>query len=189
MPSEPRDKAKAVIRALAGNVLEVYDYSVYGFYAVYIAAAFFPTDSAFLSLMLSLMTFGIVAIARPFGAIILGSYTDRKGRRAGLLLTLALMSVGSLTIALTPGYATIGILAPVLIVIGRLTQGFAFGAESSSVNVYLAEIATPGNRGFYIAWQNASQGITLDLTAAIGVVLAATFQMNRWPPGAGVCRS
>jgi MFS transporter, MHS family, citrate/tricarballylate:H+ symporter len=183
LQSERRAKRNAVIRALAGNVLEVYDYSVYGFYAVYIAAAFFPTGSAFLSLMLSLMTFGIAAVARPFGAIVLGSYTDRKGRRAGLLLTLVLMSVGSITIAITPGYATIGILAPLLIVIGRLIQGFAFGAESSGVNVYLAEIATPGNRGFYIAWQNASQGVTLSLTAGIGVILAATFsneQMAAW---------
>ena len=183
MQSQRRDKSKAVFRALAGNVLEVYDYSVYGFFAVYVAAAFFPTGSEFLSLMLSLMTFGIAAIARPFGAIILGSYADRKGRRAGLLVTLVLMSVGSLTIALTPGYETIGILAPLLIVVGRLTQGFAFGAESSSVNVYLGEIATPGHHGFYMSWQNASQGVTVGLTAAIGVLLTTTLsdeQMAAW---------
>src|SRR6266446_4001350 len=100
-PIERRGKLKAAIRALSGNFLEVYDYVIYGFYASYVASAFFPTDSAFLSLMLSLTTFGIAAIARPFGAIVLGSYMDRKGRRAGLLLTLALMSVGSLAMAAT----------------------------------------------------------------------------------------
>jgi len=181
--SERRAKRNAVIRALGGNIIEVYDYGIYAFFATYIASAFFPTDSAFLSLMLSLMTFGIAAIARPFGAIILGSYMDRKGRRAGLLLTLALMSVGSFVLAATPSYAAIGIVAPLLIIVGRLIQGFSFGVESSGVNIYLAEIATPGNRGFYVAWQNASQGLTAILAASVGIGLASALsneQMMSW---------
>src|SRR6266446_1648046 len=111
-PIERRGKLKAAIRALSGNFLEVYDYVIYGFYATYIAAVFFPTNSAFLSLMLSLTTFGIAAVARPFGAIVLGSYMDRKGRRAGLLLTLGLMAIGAITITVMPGYAVMGIVAP-----------------------------------------------------------------------------
>src|ERR1043165_6625543 len=90
--TERRAKRDAVIRALAGNILEIYDYGTYGYFAVFLAAAFFPTRSAFVSLMLTLLTFGVAAFGRPFGAIVLGSYMDRKGRRAGLLLTLMLMS-------------------------------------------------------------------------------------------------
>ncbi len=182
-PIERRGKLKAAIRALSGNFLEVYDYVIYGFYATYIAAVFFPTNSAFLSLMLSLTTFGIAAVARPFGAIVLGSYMDRKGRRAGLLLTLGLMAIGAITITVMPGYAVMGIVAPVVIVCARLIQGFAFGVESAGVIVYLAEIATPRNRGFYVSWQTASQGLTAMLAASLGFALAAslsTEQMASW---------
>jgi MFS family permease len=181
--SERRAKRNAVIRALGGNILEVYDYGIYAYFATYIASAFFPVGSGFLSLMLSLTTFGIAAIARPFGAIALGSYMDRNGRRAGLLLTLALTSIGSLAMAGTPSYAAIGFIAPLVIVFGRLIQGFAYGVESSGVNIYLAEIATPGNRGFYIAWQQASQGLTVVVSASIGIALARTLsneQMMSW---------
>jgi len=181
--TERRAKRGAVIRALSGNILEVYDYGTYGYFAVFLSSAFFPTRSAFLSLMLTLLTFGVAAFARPFGAIILGSYMDRKGRRAGLLLTLMLMSIGSLALAATPTYAAIGLAAPLLVVAGRLIQGFAFGVESGGVNVYLAEISTPGHRGFYIAWQNASQGLAVILAAGVGMALAATMsnqQMMSW---------
>jgi MFS transporter, MHS family, citrate/tricarballylate:H+ symporter len=182
-PAARRAKLKAAICAVSGNFLEVYDYIIYGFYATYIAVVFFPTNSAFLSLMLSLTTFGIAAVARPFGAIFLGSYMDRKGRRAGLLLTLGLMAIGTVCITLMPGYAVAGIVAPLVLVSARLIQGFAFGVESAGVNIYLAEISTPGNRGFYVAWQAGSQGLTVMLAASIGVALAASFsteQMASW---------
>src|SRR5579862_2663716 len=127
----------------------MYDFQIFAYYAPAIATTFFPSRSEYASLMFSLATFGAGFLMRPLGAIVLGIYTDRHGRRAGLLLTLALMSLGILTLTVTPGYATIGVLAPVLVLFGRLLQGFSAGAELGNVSVYLAEIAPPGRKGFY----------------------------------------
>jgi MFS family permease len=149
----------------------MYDFMVFGYYASAIGKAFFPSGSAFVSLMLSLMTFGAGFLMRPLGALVLGAYTDRHGRRAGLLLTLAMMSIGIFSIACMPGYATIGILAPLLVVIGRLLQGFSAGMELGGVSVYLSEIATPGHKGFYVSWQSGSQQIAVMFAASVGVVL------------------
>ena len=167
-----KQKIGSVIRVSSGNFLEMYDFMVFGYYASYIGAAFFPNGSAFVSLMLSLMTFGAGFLMRPLGAIVLGAYTDRHGRRAGLLLTLGLMSVGILSIACVPGYATIGLLAPLLVLIGRLLQGFSAGMELGGVSVYLSEIATPGHKGFYVSWQSGSQQVAVMFAALVGVVLS-----------------
>src|SRR5437764_2683816 len=115
-PASPRPRAPvaAVVRVASGNFLEMYDFIVYGYYAAYIGKTFFPARSDFASLMLSLMTFGVGFLMRPIGAIVLGAYIDRRGRRPGLIVTLALMAVGTLTIAITPGYAVIGMAAPVI---------------------------------------------------------------------------
>ena len=99
--------------------------------------------------MLSLVTFGAGYLMRPLGAIVLGAYMDRKGRKKGLILTLALMAAGTVSIAMTPSYAAIGIAAPLIVIAGRLVQGLSAGAEFGGVAIYLAEIATPGHRGFY----------------------------------------
>lgn len=162
-----------MIRVASGNFLEMYDFIVYGYFAIYIGKAFFPASSEFASLMLSLMTFGVGYLMRPIGAIVLGAYIDRKGRREGLILTLGLMAIGTLTIAITPGYAAIGIAAPIIVVLGRLLQGLSAGVEPGGVSVYLAEIATPGKRGFYCSWQSASQQVAVIFTALIGVALTA----------------
>jgi MFS family permease len=172
-----------VIRVSSGNFLEMYDFMVFGYYAQAIGSTFFPAGSAFLSLMLSLMTFGAGFLMRPLGAIVLGSYADRHGRRAGLLLTLTLMSAGIISIACVPGYASIGLLAPLLVLCGRLLQGFSAGMELGGVSVYLAEIATPGHKGFYVSWQSGSQQIAVMCAALIGVVLASTLsadEMRQW---------
>ena len=169
--AERRSKIAAVVRVASGNFIEMYDFMVYGYYAKYIGETFFPSANPFASLMLSLMTFGAGYLMRPLGAIVLGAYIDRHGRRAGLLLTLGLMAIGTLTIALTPGYAVIGVAAPLIVVAGRLLQGLSAGVELGGVSVYLAEIATPGNRGFYCAWQSASQQVAVMFAALIGVVL------------------
>lgn len=161
-----------MLRVASGNFLEMYDFMVFGYYAPFIAKAFFPSGSAFTSLMLALATFGAGFLMRPLGAIVLGSYIDRRGRRDGLLLTLGLMSLGTVSIALTPGYATIGLLAPVLVVAGRLLQGFSAGVELGGASVYLAEIATPGDKGFYVSWQSASQQAAVITAALIGVGLS-----------------
>ncbi len=181
--SHRRSQILSVLRVSSGNFLEMYDFMVFGYYASAIARTFFPTGSEFGSLMLSLMTFGAGFLMRPLGAIVLGAYTDHHGRRAGLLLTLALMSVGILSIACVPGYRVIGIVAPLLVLGGRLLQGFSAGAELGSVSVYLSEIATPGHKGFYVSWQSGSQQVAVMFAALLGVMLNArlsTEQMARW---------
>src|SRR5256885_16890346 len=105
-------RIKAVFRVATGNFLEMYDFTVFGYYAAAIGRTFFPRDSEFASLMLSFATFGVGFLIRPLGAIVLGSYMDRRGRRGGLMLPLALMSAGALSVACVPGYAAIGLAAP-----------------------------------------------------------------------------
>jgi metabolite-proton symporter len=176
-------KVWSVVRVAAGNCLEMYDFMIFGYYAGAIGAAFFPSGSRGMSLMLSLATFGAGFLMRPLGAIVLGAYTDRHGRRKGLLVTLGLMSLGTLTLACVPGYRTIGIVAPLVVVAGRLVQGFSAGAELGGVSVYLAEIATPGNRGFYVSWQSASQQVAVIFAAVLGVGLNEALsreQMDEW---------
>src|SRR5947199_3411396 len=110
----------AVVRVAAGNFLEMYDFMVFGYYAAAIGRAFFPTQNEYASLMLSFMTFGTGYLMRPLGAVVLGAYVDHHGRRKGLLLTLSLMAVGTVSIGVMPGYETIGLFAPLLVVAGRL---------------------------------------------------------------------
>ena len=172
-----------VFRVATGNFLEQYDFFVYGIYAAAIGRTFFPSTSEFASLMASLATFSISFLMRPLGAIVLGSYIDRVGRRRGLLVTLGLMALGTLTLGLTPGYATIGVAAPVIILVGRLLQGFSAGAELGGVSVYLAEIATPGRKGFYTSWQSGSQQVAVVFAALLGAlltVLLAPADMAAW---------
>lgn len=176
-------KIWAVLRVCSGNFLEMYDFMVFGYYATDIGNTFFPAGTPYVSLMLSLVTFGAGFLMRPVGAIVLGAYTDRHGRRAGLILTLALMSVGIITIACTPGYASIGLVAPLLVLLGRLLQGFSAGMELGGVSVYLAEIATPGHKGFYVSWQSASQQVAVMFAALVGVGLHSVLsplKMTRW---------
>lgn len=176
-------KAKAVFRVVSGNFLEMYDFMVYGFYATAIAKTFFPGDDPFASLMLSLATFGAGFLMRPLGAIFLGAYIDRHGRRQGLIITLALMAMGTLLIAFVPGYSTLGALAPLLVLLGRLLQGFSAGVELGGVSVYLAEIATPGKRGFFVSWQSASQQVAVVFAGLLGVILnhwLSPAQMGEW---------
>src|SRR5712692_1834290 len=172
-PSDRNSKIWSVIRVSSGNFLEMYDFMVFGYYASAIGKVFFPSGNPFASLMLSLMTFGAGFLMRPLGAIVLGAYADHHGRRAGLMLTLGLMSVGILTIACMPGYATIGLLAPLFVLMGRLLQGFSAGMELGGVSVYLSEIATPGHKGFYVSWQSGSQQVAVMFAALVGVVLSA----------------
>lgn len=178
-----KSQAWSVVRVSSGNFLEMYDFMVFGYYASAIGQAFFPSNNGFLSLMLSLMTFGAGFLMRPLGAIVLGAYTDRHGRRAGLLLTLSLMSVGIFSIAFMPGYAAVGFMAPLLVLLGRLVQGFSAGMELGGVSVYLSEIATPGHKGFYVSWQSGSQQVAVMFAASVGVVLGSVLspdKMTQW---------
>ncbi|OYY76195.1 MAG: hypothetical protein B7Y61_18485, partial [Rhizobiales bacterium 35-66-30] len=167
-------KAATVFRVTSGNFLEMFDFFLFGFYATHLAAAFFPVHDPFASLMLTFGTFGAGFLMRPLGAIILGAYVDKIGRRKGLILTLVIMSFGTILVAFVPGYATIGLLAPLLVLIGRLLQGFSAGVELGGVSVYLSEMATPGHKGFYVSFQSASQQVAIIVAAALG------FALNEW---------
>jgi len=171
-PAERRQKIRTVFRVASGNFLEMYDFMIFGYFSAAIGRAYFPAQSAFASLMFSLATFAVGFLIRPLGAIFLGAYIDHIGRRRGLLVTLGLMSVGTLTIALVPGYETIGLFAPILVVLGRLCQGFSAGVELGGVSVYLAEIATPGHKGFYVSWQSGSQQVAVVFAGVLGYTLS-----------------
>ena len=176
-------KVGAVLRVTSGNFLEMFDFFLFGFYATYIAKAFFPSGDAFVSLMLTFMTFGAGFLMRPLGAVLLGAYVDRVGRRKGLITTLAIMAAGTVLIAFVPSYATIGLLAPGLVLVGRLLQGFSAGVELGGVSVYLSEMATPGRKGFYVSWQSGSQQVAIMAAAAIGYGLNHALmpeQMSDW---------
>jgi MFS family permease len=178
-PLQRKEKLQAVVRVASGNFLEMYDFMVFGYFSAAIGRAYFPASSEFASLMFSMTTFAVGFMMRPLGAIFLGAYIDHIGRRKGLLLTLALMSVGTLTIALVPGYETIGLFAPIAVVLGRLCQGFSAGVELGGVSVYLSEIATPRHKGFYVSWQSGSQQVAVAFAGILGYALS-----NLMPPEA-----
>jgi MHS family citrate/tricarballylate:H+ symporter-like MFS transporter len=169
-----RSRASAIFRVTSGNFLEQFDFFLFGFYATQIAAVFFPASSEFASLMMTFAVFGAGFLMRPLGAVILGAYIDDVGRRKGLIVTLSIMASGTILIVLVPGYETIGLFAPAIVLIGRLLQGFSAGAEMGGVSVYLAEIATPGNKGFFTSWQSASQQVAIIVAAALG------YGLNQW---------
>ena len=166
------DKVKTVLRVTSGNFLEMYDFFLFGIYARQIAQTFFPSHDPYASLMATFLSFAAGFAMRPIGALVLGPYIDRIGRRKGLILTLSIMACGTILIAFVPGYATIGVLAPMLVVAGRLLQGFSAGVELGGVSVYLSEMATPGNKGFYVSWQSASQQVAVVFAALLGYAIA-----------------
>lgn len=169
-----RSRAGAIFRVTSGNFLEQFDFFLFGFYASQIAAVFFPASSEFASLMMTFAVFGAGFLMRPLGAVVLGAYIDDVGRRKGLIVTLSIMASGTILIVLVPGYETIGLFAPAIVLIGRLLQGFSAGAEMGGVSVYLSEIATPGNKGFFTSWQSASQQVAIIIAAALG------YGLNQW---------
>ena len=173
---------RAVVAASIGNALEWFDLVIYGFFAVVISRLFFPAGNDTVSLLLTLGTFGVSFFMRPLGAIVLGAYADRAGRRAALSLSILLMMAGTLIIAVLPTYASIGLAAPLILVLARLLQGFSAGGEFGSATAFLAE-HMPARRGFFASWQVASQGLTTLLAAVFGVALngsLSTEQMNTW---------
>jgi len=167
-----RQQRRAVISATVGNALEWFDIIVFGFFAITISKLFFPTGDELTSLLMTAATFGVSFVARPLGAIVLGVYADRAGRKAALSLTMFLMTLGTVAIGLMPTYATIGFWAPVLVVLARLIQGFSAGGEFGSSTTFLLEHTQPHQRGFFASWQVASQGLTALLAALFGLGVA-----------------
>src|SRR5277367_1429876 len=170
-PPQLKSRIGAILRATSGNFLEQFDFFLFGFYAPVIARAFFPAQNDTAALLNTFGVFWLGALMRPVGAIVLGAYIDQIGRRKGLIVTLAIMAAGTVTIAVCPTYATIGVAAPAIVLIGRLLQGFSAGVELGGVSVYLSEIATPGNKGFYTSFQSASQQVAIFVAAILGYIL------------------
>jgi len=159
-----------IIAATIGNVLEWFDFLVYGFFAVTIAEVFFPANNPTVSLLATFGTFGLAYVVRPLGAVIVGAYTDRAGRKAGLTLSIGLMLIGTTLMLVTPGYATIGIAAPIIITIARLLQGFSVGGEFGSAVAFLVEHGGK-RRGFSASWQWATTGIVSIIVSLFGLFL------------------
>ena len=173
----------SVVSATSGNFLAAFDFFIFGYYATALGRTFFPAESEYTSLMLSLATFGVGFLIRPLGALIVGGYIDQHGRRKGLLLTLGLMAIATLVMAVVPGYQTIGLAAPLIVVLARLSQGFSEGGELPGVAVYLSEIAKKGRKGFYVSLQPASQQVAVIILSLLGVVLSEILrpeQMDSW---------
>lgn len=165
---------KAVGAVVLGNALEFYDFTIYAFFAVPIGAAFFPSDNATDSLLASLALFGIGYVMRPVGGILIGAFADRAGRKPAMLITIALMAVGMLMLALTPGYAVLGGWAQAIVIVGRLIQGLALGGEVGPSTAYLLEAAPPKQRGFVASWQIASQGCAALIAGVAATLLTLT---------------
>ena len=141
---------KVVAATVIGNALEFYDFVTYAFFAVYIGKAFFPASTPLGSLLLSVAVFGVGFISRPLGGILIGAYADRAGRKPAMLLTIGLITVGTLGLAATPSYESIGVAAPVIVVLCRLIQGLALGGEVGPSSAFLIESAPAHQRGLAV---------------------------------------
>ena len=175
------DKVKTVLRVTSGNFLEMYDFFLFGIYARQISHTFFPNDDPYASLMATFLSFArrlCDAPDRRAGARAL--HRPHRPAQGPASSRSAIMACGTILIAFVPGYATIGVLAPMLVVLGRLLQGFSAGVELGGVSVYLSEMATPGNKGFYVSWQSASQQVAVVFAALLGYAIA-----NLMPPRSG----
>jgi len=169
-----RSRRGAILRCTSGNFLEMFNFFLFGFYAPFISKTFFPAGDELTSLMLAFTTFWLGALMRPVGALVLGAYLDQVGRRKGLIVALALMGLGTALIAVAPSYAAVGVAGPLIVLLGGICQGLSAGVELGGVSIYLFEIATPGNKGFYTSFQSASQQVSIFTAAAIGYVLNET---------------
>lgn len=164
-------KARIIAACTIGNALEFYDFVIYSFFAATIGMLFFPSADPTVQLLLSFATYGVGFFLRPLGGMVLGSYADRKGRKSATILTLFLMALGTAMIGLAPTYETIGILGPVMVVCGRLIQGFSAGGEIGASTTLLAESAPPSERGYFGSWQLASQGAAIMFAAGIALAI------------------
>jgi MFS family permease len=174
---------KTIMAATLGEALEFYDFTAYGIFAVYVAHAFFPTTAEMLSLLLTIATFGIGFVTRPLGALVLGAYADRVGRKKVLTWTIWLMGIGTGAIAVLPTYEDIGIAAPILLVLARLIQGFSAGGEVGSASLLIFEATPKSRRGLAMSWQLVSRSIALMASGAVGYILTAVIsnaELQQW---------
>jgi len=173
---------RIIAAASIGNALEWYDILVYGYFAVTISKLFFPVGNETTSLLLALGTFGVSYLVRPIGAIVLGAYADRAGRKAAMLASIVLMTIGTGLMAIMPTYATIGIAAPIATLVSRLFQGFAVAGEFGSATAFLVEHSSK-RKGFFASFQWFGQGFAAVLASALGVILTGALtadQLQSW---------
>jgi MHS family proline/betaine transporter-like MFS transporter len=173
---------KVLAAASIGNALEWYDILVYGYFAVTISKLFFPTADPTTALLLAFGTFGVSYLVRPLGALVLGAYADRAGRRAAMLVSIVIMTIGTGLMAIMPTYSTVGIVAPIAVLIARLLQGFAVAGEFGSATAFLVEHTTD-RKGFFASFQWFGQGLAAVLASFFGVVLftwLTTEQLDSW---------
>src|SRR5271167_1027707 len=171
LPKQPSMR-RLIVAATIGNIFEWFDFVVYGFFALTIAEVFFPAGNPTVSLLITFGAFGLAYLVRPLGAIVVGGYTDRAGRKAGLLLSMALMMIGTTLMAVTPGFATIGLAEPIIITLARVLQGFSVGGEFGSAVSFLAEHGG-GRRGFSASWQFATGGLITVIASLFGLGLTS----------------
>ncbi|MGA2963777.1 MAG: MFS transporter, partial [Candidatus Korobacteraceae bacterium] len=171
-----------IAAASIGNALEWFDLLIYGYFAVTISRLFFPAANESVSLLMALGTFGISYLARPVGAIFLGAYADRAGRKASLMISILLMMIGTFLMLIMPSYATIGIMAPICVLLARLMQGFSVGGEFGSATAFLVEHGS-ARKGYFASWQWASQGLAALIASTFGVALTTLLtrqQLESW---------
>lgn len=169
----PHETKKAVVAAAIGNVLEWYDFGVYIFFAGTIAQNFFPKGNPAAALLSSFAVFGVGFLMRPLGGIVIGRFGDTHGRRAALTLTILAMAFGTVMVGVLPPYASIGVAAPVLLVVARLIQGFSAGGEWGGSTAFIVEWAPADRRGWYGSFQQASIALSLVLGSGTGALFAA----------------
>ena len=177
-------RLKSIFGGSIGNLVEWYDWYAYSSFAIYFADSFFPKSDPTIQLLNTAAIFALSFFMRPIGGWVLGRYADRHGRKAALTLSVTLMCTGSLIIALTPGYATIGLFAPALLLIARLLQGFSVGGEYGTSATYMSEIATESSRGFYsgILYVTLVMGqlLALGVLMLLQFVLLDAQQLGSW---------
>ncbi|MGK9235809.1 MFS transporter [Inquilinus limosus] len=165
------ERRHAIAAATIGNGLEWFDFTVYGFFTPIIARLFFPAGDDLTSILLTVGTYGVGFFMRPVGAVVLGIYADRVGRKAALTLTILLMAIGTALLGFAPTYAQAGIVGPLVIVLARLIQGFSAGGEIGGATAFLIEYAPPRKRGFYASWQQTSQALAVVLGGVCGTIV------------------
>jgi len=181
--AQRRMRYRVVLASILGNGLEWFDFVAYGYFASIVADVFFPAESN-LSLLLTYASFAVGFVVRPIGGILIGAYADRYGRQRALSLLIVMMAFGTLTLGLTPGYASIGIVAPIIVVLGRVVQGISIGGEFGSATALLVEYAPANQRMMYGSFQMSSQAIGRVLATTIGLGVLFTFSPEAVKAGA-----
>jgi MHS family proline/betaine transporter-like MFS transporter len=182
-PMRTSGGTRAILAASLGNLLEWYDFAVYALFAIYIGANFFPHQDPAAGLVNAFLFFGLGFVIRPLGAVLIGIYGDRAGRKAALTATILIMACGTLVIAVAPTYAAIGIGAPLVLLAGRVLQGFSAGGEIGSAAAFLVEHAPPARKALFTAWLQASMGMSNILGALVAFTITALLphsEIVRW---------